>query len=699
MKPQALKSIALIAVILLTASYIIPQTTTHAEATATIPPLSQTGIPNPFLNIGPGLPAIVKPGDAFTVILKSTKHGGVKSASLVKVKLSNGKLVKVEAQATVEKINESAYKIVVPSTIEDGLYDLIVTYNDGSHGISIRSVWVISSPASLPKIIRFMHISDLHFGAGTPSPTIGQYRRFTGFLFSQLANVTVILDTGDEADTQASTQYINSLAYRYAFAYPVPEVLNPGNHDYPNSNFVRYYEQTHGYIVLGDKILIVYINTDGENGYPSWSDLVFLKNTLSEYKNVPYKIIMMHHPVFYYQGSITTSSTANTTLLGDPHKYHNSVLSYYWGGNLTATRYFLGLVEDYNVTMVLAGHIHRDQYVVYHSTRTGTTTYFQTTTTLAHGTGTYQGLQVFDFNTETGNFTYPLAPPWFIGYENASRTKVYNAIPVTMPQYTDHWIKNKFDDTYIFGEIHEGEDAIILQLYNNLPYFKTSKTIVLALPWPKDYKVHLQVLNTTGGAGASLIDQLRVPELNRTFIALHITLPAKSSLSIALYTIEDTQPPSIQLKAVLPRTPKVNMTTKAYIQVEDQGWGVSTVKAYAKVSNGKLAGFHLEKYGENTYLATFKVISKTQATLQITITAKDYAGHTTEKTLTINLAGPKPTTTTTSQATTTTTQQTPTTVTTSQSTPTNQGNYTGTIIAATIIILVIIAIIAIAVKR
>ncbi len=679
--------VILLSIFLIAVASGLPIIKTNAGDTGLIPPLSKSGIPNPFLNIGPGLPAVVKPGDSFTVILKDVKKGDIVSATLIKVKLEGGRLVKVEAQAKIYKINNTAYNITIPQNLEDGLYDLIVKYASGSTDVSTRSIWVLSSLNDLGDIIRFMHISDLHFGAGTPSPTIGQYRRFTGLLFSQLSGTDVILDTGDEADTQATAQYINSLAYRYAFAYPIPEILNPGNHDYPNNNFVKYYEQTHGYVVLGGKILVIFINTDGENGYPSWSDMVFLRDTLQKYKNIPYKFVMMHHPVFYYQGSVTTSSDANTTLLGNPHKYSKSVLSYYWGGNLTATRYFLKLCEDYNVTLVLAGHIHRDQYVIYHSTRTGTITHFQTTTTLAHGTGTYQGLQIFDFNPINGNWTYPLAPPWFIGYQNGSRNKVFNSIPITMPQYTDHWQK-QFDDTYFYGEIHENMRAIILELWNNLPYFNANKTVLIALPWPENYKVNLKIVNSTNGAAASLVDQLKVSELNRTFIALHLKLPSKSSIVLALYTVEDTQPPSIQLRTILPKNPTINRTVKAYIEITDTGWGVESVKAKATASNGEIKGFKLEKYGENTYLATFKVIGKSSSTLQLTVKAIDYSGHTTEKTFTINLSGPATTQETTTSTTTTTTGAGKGT----------KGN-TGTIIAAIIIIIIIIAIIALAVRR
>ncbi|MCE4600511.1 MAG: metallophosphoesterase [Desulfurococcales archaeon] len=667
-KPLLLAALLLIPI-------IIQAPITHTQqGNATLPNINKEAYPNPLYNIGPGAPAIAGPGETVTITLKPEySQRQVTGITLIQVKLGETGLALVKVQPQVQQINETSYKITLPSDIEPGLYDMLISLDDGSTLVSARSLWVLT-PDSIGDVIRFVHMSDLHYGAGTPSPEIGQMRRFTGLLLSQLVGANAILDTGDEADTQAPQQYMNSLAFRYDFAYPVPFILNPGNHDYPNGNFFKYYEKTMAYFTIGGKILIVYINTDGENGYADWRNLQFLKHVLEEYKDLPYKFVMMHHPVFYYQGQLYTRSDTNSTILANPREASNSAISYYWGSNVTAARYFLRLCEDYNITLVLAGHIHRDQYVEFHSTRTGTVTRFQTTTTLAHGTGIYQGLQVFDFNTTSGEITYPLAPPWFIGYKNYSRTKVYNSIPITRPEYSENWKPDKFGDTFFYGTISQGSKALVITLENMLPYLDVDKTVLISLPWPADYPVNLEVLNTTGGS-AEIVDQLRVDELNRTFIALHVKLPPKTTVKFALYTVEDSEPPTIELKTTIPKTPKVNKTIKAYIKISDEGWGVSNAEATINTSTGKVKVFKFEKYSGTTYLAKFIVESKYKATVTITVEAEDYAGHKTAKTLTINLAGPEPppppTTTTTPPTTTTTTTPPPTTTTTQTTTTTS----------------------------
>lgn len=701
----------LLALLLLTALLVAPTAylaTASGQDNGVLPNINQAGIPNPLLNIGPGLPAIVTPGGTVTITLKSRyTTENITSAKILAIYLENGKLVEATADLPVARINESSYNLTIPSGVKGGLYDLILNTESGKTLVSARSIWVITSPSQFNGLLRFLHITDVHFGAGEPNPTIGDYKRAAGFLFSQLAGVDMILNTGDEADTAFSSQYLASLAYRYMLAYPIPEVLNPGNHDWPIKNFINYYEKDVAYTVIPGTLLIAYVDT-GEDGYANWTQLQVLKSILEKYSDIPYKIVMIHHPVFYYQGEITFNSQENTSLLTNPHENSNSIVSYYWGENLTATRYFLKLCEDYNVTLVLAGHIHHDMYVKFHSSRTNTTTLFQTTTTLSQSSGMYQGFQVFTLNLTSGNISYPLSPPWFVGYKNQSVRDTFNSIPNTLPQYSRNWNQKIFDNTTYYGELIEGKKALILKLVNNLPYFDVNRTIILALPWPSGYQVNLKLLDSTG-ASAEIVDQLRVDELNRTFIALHINLPHNSVLKLALYTEEDNDAPQVEFKTILPKQPSVNKTVKLYVNVDDNSWGVSKVTANITASAGEVKVFKFTPYGGNTYLAQFQVISNVQANATITVTAEDFAGHTTTKSITITLAGPTPPTTTTqtTHSTTTTAPGTtsPTTqATTSQAqttTPAAGGESSNTIqiIIAIIIVLVIIAIVALVVAR
>ena len=684
-RTMALAAIALIALFL--ASYapllsVGEQPSTHEiapQAEGEIPNIDSAAPENYGYNIGPGFPAVILANSTEDVVLvlRVPEAENVSKVIISRVSLdSEGQLIYEKHEASFTRINSTALKILSPgASLEPGLYDIVLVTSDNRTLLVPRSLWVTTISTILDGF-EFMHISDLHFGAGSPNITVGQNRRFTGYLLSQLLGVDAILNTGDEADTASSSQYRNSLAFRYMLAYTVPMFLNPGNHDYPNKNFITYYGDTVRYALIGDKILIISINTDGEVGHADNVNMTFLENVLSEYRNIPIKIIMMHHPIFYYQGKLYLTYNSSSPLLDDPNDNRDSALSFYWGADTNMTRWFLRLVEQYNVTMVLAGHIHRDQYVEYHSTWTGHTTYFQTTTTLAHGTGTYQGFQVTLLNITTGTPSYPYAPEWFIGYENHSRRDVYNSIPLTLPNNAGRW-KSEFDHDYIYGEYHQGRTGIIVGLYNMLPYLSINKTVIISLPWPNGYEAHLKILNAEN-ASVSIRSSLYVPELNRMFLALHFNMTPKSMLEFALYTLPDNEPPKINLKRTLPRNPGINKNVKVYITVEDDGWGVKNVKFNITVDRGNFTDTpKFYKVSDTLYVAQFKVSSNYEANVTLTVTATDYAGNTNTTDIIVHLAGPKPPaneTTTTSPAGTSTTTVPPET--TSQQETTTPGQTT-----------------------
>ncbi|RLG88351.1 MAG: metallophosphoesterase, partial [Thermoprotei archaeon] len=417
----------LFALIIMVSTISLTTSGTTSPATPELPNIDEYVTELPTSNIGPGTPAIVFPGDTFTVVFKQEYAPSQLSMGYIfTVKVENDRITTYNYTVTINKIDDTHYNITIPTDATGGLYDLVL-YGSNKYVIP-RSVWIITS---IGDILNIVHVSDLHFGTGYPDETIGRYKRFSGMMLAQLLSPDLVIDTGDEADTQATTQYREARAYRYAFLYSLPVLLNPGNHDYPNENFIKYYGTGTWYRLIGNKILIIALNTR-EFGTPDWSQLKWTQTLLDKYKNIPIKIIQFHHPVFYWQGELHLYYNS-TIFYQDPHKVSNSPVSYYWGGNLTALRYFLKLCEDYNVSIVFAGHIHRDQFVKYVSTRTNTTTYFITTTTLAHGTGTYNGLNYIRINLENFSLEFPYKSPWFAGFENISRNRVYNSLPNTRP--------------------------------------------------------------------------------------------------------------------------------------------------------------------------------------------------------------------------------------------------------------------------
>ncbi len=571
----------------------------------------------------PGDPAVVYPGDVFQAVFREEYiPDSISGGYIYMVKLENNSLRLYNYTVNIVEIDSSTYNVSIPVNTEPGLYDLVL-YGDKEYFIP-RSVWVIEG---LGDIIRIVHMSDLHFGTGTPNTVIGEYKRFTGLMLTQLLKPDMVINTGDEADTAATSQYIDSRAFRYIFLYPIPVFLNPGNHDWPNDNYYRFYGDTFWYRLIGGKILLIAINTRGEAGYPDYKQLVELKELLEKYRDTSIKIIQMHHPVFYWQGEVYT--TYNSSLITNPRSNPNSIISYYWGGNITATRIFLKLCEDYNVSIVFAGHIHRDQYVLYHSIRTNTSTYFITTTTLAHGTGTYNGLQYLVLNLTKLNLSFPYAPPTFAGFNNIDRDKVYNSIHNLPPYY--------------YGRFLASRHGYILELNNNLGYLSLSNTVLLAFPWSGEYEgLYVESFN---GSSAQVVDHMIVN--NILYIAIHIDLPSGSNLLMILYNMNDNNPPEITLKMSMPETPTLGRVNKLFFEITDNEWGVRSVEAKI-IYMGMEFNAEMQQTTDTTYVITLRGYTGDKPkTVTILFNVTDYAGNTVLKYINITLYPPGWTPTTT----------------------------------------------------
>lgn len=686
--------ILLVFMILAPIRIMVPETVYAVSTTGLeLPDIDEYIEPIPTDNIGPGKPAVVFPGDSFQVVFKLGLGLSITTGYIYMVYLDSPDKLQVANYTVTVSGGNGEYTIQVPSDVMPGLYDLVLL-GDNKYYVP-RSVWVIESIADVLKVV---HMTDFHYGTGHPTEEIGSNRRFAGLLLAQVLSPDMVINTGDEADTVATMQYMESMAFRYSFLYPIPMFLNPGNHDYPNQNYETFYGSTTWYRLIGDKILLIAVNTK-EIGYMSWDQLVWLENLLNEYKDVPIKIIQMHHPVFWHQGYINTSH--DSLLISDPQKYSESVLSYYWGGNASATRYFLRLVEDYNISIVFAGHIHRDQYNIYYSNRTSTTTYFITTTTLAHGTGMYQGLQYMEINLSNLNVTFPYAPPWFIGFKNQSPTLVYNSIPVTKPTLSPNWNATVCDNIYYYGEYLKAKAAYIFTLYNVMPTLNIDKTAILNFPWRGDV-IGLKTLSSSGGASVEIVDKLLLG--NRMFIALHIKLPFNSTIKFAIYCVEDTCPPEIEFKMSIPSPPTLGRPTMLFFDITDDAWGVKNVSAKTIV-NGQEFKVMIQKYSRDTYRIDIRFTGDKPRTIPFIITAYDYAENKAVKAINITFYPPgytpSTTTTTTTTSPTITTQPSITTTTTTTTTTSSTTTTTTTTTAqpeglsASSIIAIIVVIIAV----
>jgi hypothetical protein len=220
---------------------------------------------------------------------------------------------------------------------------------------------------------------------------------------------------------------------------------------------------------------------------------------------------------------------------------------------MTAFRYVLKLIEDYNVTIVFSGHIHRDQFVKYTSTRTNTTTYFITMTTTAHGTSMYQGVLVVDLNLDTCSFDFPFKPPSFKGFENSTEKIAYNSIPVSL--YKSKVVKTPY--------------SYYIEVSNSGDWLPSNYTALLALPWSGDLKPTF-VVNTT--SGASIIIKSHRVLGDKLYLYINMSLPAANKISLLIQGLMDEKPPI--LKITYTTAPILNRTFTLYIDISDDVSGL-----------------------------------------------------------------------------------------------------------------------------
>jgi predicted MPP superfamily phosphohydrolase len=660
-----------------------------AETTPAIPSITSNMTEIITSNMGPVVPVIVSPGESFIIELRPEYSSlSISSAYIWTVKPVDNQLVVYNYTLSISSMGPGIYQATISAGVEDGLYDLSLLAGSTVYNVP-RSVWVVKS---WPSVIRFVENTDIHFIAGQPNPFTGDINRIAGFTIDNLLSPFFILWLGDITDNAASSEYMMALAYRYAYLYNIPVLSIPGNHDYASGGtyYTNYLGPTKWFRVIAGKLLIIGIWSP-EQGYPSWEDLVFAQQVLQNYSSIPYKMILVHHPPFYYQGELYTRYDDETVLKPYVPGGPSTPLSSYWSNNMTAFRYFLKLVEDYNVTMVLSGHTHRDFFTKYVSTRTGTTTLFLTFTTLAHGSASYDGLSLMEFDLNTGRLDFPLKPSTFIGFQNSTRALALNSIPIGIYPVQNNLGWSNLTFTYM-NVVYSDAGYTFRFENNNLSWINFSGTILWSLPWAGN-NINYRIVNALNNASIKIIDYKIIG--GRLFLLFELNLPFQSGLTLRLYTDPDPKPPVVFLRRIVPQTPSVNRDVTIYIEISDEGLGIDPSSIVVRLGDNVInyssmpqrnaytmtPSTYTEKFNTITLLITVYVISNTTVMQPLLIQVADNAGNTASTQFNITFVGPTLTTTTTTTPTTTPTTMTTTTTTTTTTvttTPTTTASTTPT---------------------
>lgn len=604
---------------------------TPISAQTTLPPNKTIIYPTPLS------PVVTLIGSTFNISVNAPQNAFNWTIQGYGVKLVNNTLLSLSVTFSIVSTyyNSSSglwiLTLYVPTDTISGLYTLQVKFQVGTsvfNYVQEKSVWILDK---WPDKLRIAQFTDVHIGV---PEAVSLFT--TGIISAQMFNSTVAFITGDDADTAAEWQ-ASTFRQISLLAPTLPIFSIPGNHDARTTAYNDYIGPRAYFVNLG-KFLIIGVDT-GENGVISYDALNWMRNVLVSHGNNKVKILLMHHPLFstdtegYYTTSLSNIST--------------SMLYYSWASNPDIAKSLLKTIEDFNITLILAGHVHTDRIVVINSTVTKSLHWFVTTTTTGEGRPEYNGFRIIDIDQE-GNVKIPFIPPW------GKIEKHPNSIPIDKA-----WSQGYIDAKLIYDN---NKIAVTVNITNTLSYVNINSMLILTSKdtvKPSNYRLYSNSYGTT--ASATLLNATNIAGTN--YFAIKITIPAKSGLRITLAPYEDTEPPIGKIVYTLPFTPEPNSPITVYIQASDTGWGILRVYAEYLYQNTKKI---IESSYEEPY---YKIVLPGFAPgtiVNITINILDAAGHITKLYLPISLT-PIPTTT---MKTTTTSTPTITTSTTTTSTTT-----------------------------
>ncbi|RJS89477.1 hypothetical protein CW700_04180 [Candidatus Bathyarchaeota archaeon] len=511
----------------------------------------------------------------------------------------------------------------IPSNLHPGLYSLNIAYESGEELINCtqpRSVWLLER---WPEELTINHISDTHLPYGADL--------FATFAYeTNLIHPDLIIHTGDVVDTEtiySAWTYLHRVLGRLR----VPTYLLPGNHDYKGAGASIYKSQCgllNYSIVIGNFLFIALDSTDA--GFVALSQLKWAERILQQYSD-KVKILGFHYPLFSrWPGGNITGSWKNVEIL-------NNYLYYSWRTHLNETRELLRLVEEYDVRLILTGHIHRDIVYVYNNRH-----YFVTTVACGGSLpeGYYPGYRLIEVDAE-GNVN-------FDAYMERRLFNPPNAIPV------GHL-------TYYYRSFNDGtEPAVSATIINDQEQNLTD--VVLEFYVSKEYDVkdyEFNITTSTTPLVSSIQDNDNVtfddpksstalPRLvyYRTLMTekgycfiTHVDMPPKTFLHLTLAAVEDEDPPSIDIK--VKGEIKAETPLTLLVKVSDKGWGIRDVGGAYLTTDGVTNIYPLPpleptlRINKDEYIIEYPTLEvevtipgqPAGVTLSVTIATRDYAGH------------------------------------------------------------------------
>jgi len=427
-------------------------------------------------------------------------------------------------------------------TLSPGLYSLNIAYSDGGKVVNYtqpRSVWVLED---WPDKLTIGHVTDTHFPYGAEVAATYVYE-------ANLIHPDMIIHTGDLVDIETLSSawiYFQKIFNRLL----IPCYILPGNHDHSGKSgayYKKYCGPLNYSVVIGDFLFIALNNGDGgvvKMEQLEWAEKILQKNSDK------IKIIGFHYPFFSrVPGRNINGSWEHIESL-EPYMY------YTWRDSLNESRMLLRLIEEYDVRLILAGHVHQDVNYVYNGKH-----YFITTVACGGSIreGHYYGSRLIEIDRK-GNLK-------FDAYTQSGFFETPNSMPVG-------------NIKYYYRTVNDGSKAavsatVINQLKQNITGARLEFIVSKEYP-AEDYQFY-----PTAPARYETV----TTENGHHFIA-YVDVPSESSVYLTLAAVKDETNPTVKIE--LPDEIEEQKPVTVIIEASDDGWGVKNLEASCLVDGKTL---------------------------------------------------------------------------------------------------------------
>jgi len=471
-----------------------------------------------------GCPALVIQGGTFKSNILLPEDAKLESASL------SSEIGSITLEIIDEQKLPNGTRVLtlkVPPNSEPALYSLELKASKAESTLYFKEPNSVAVIKEFKEEFTVIVFTDLHWGI---MPIHDATRKnFENFILqANFLRPDFIISCGDNIDAtdneetfQLFTEEVSKLI--------IPTFFATGNND-------DYAEEAAGlytkYIAPLDYVLnygnYTFIFLHADTGYIGSKRLKWLEETLAKATNYTMRILVEHYP-YWEPGDLLEKDAKELDRI----------------------------VREYNVQLVLTGHIHKDQVKIQDGTR------LQVTAALGKGSTPYFGYRIFTFSNGT-------LKPW------------YNDKPIPINGIQIVFLNRNDGKAY----------ASIAKLTNNLE-IPVNGTLRLRI---RDKGVEPII------EGGTVVKTYR--HGGKLIIDLSITLNPGESKTVKAYYEKDEKPPKVTVKAPSKTTKGASFTIT--IEAVDDEWGVSKVKLFYSTDNKSWVEAPVKLKGEK-YIVTLNI--------------------------------------------------------------------------------------------